>query len=207
MKKLNVPVFALLLLLGMGAQAQDPAAELRSRLDQMDSLKGDFTQTLYDSEGEVLEESSGDFAMARPGKFDWHTHKPFEQRLVSDHNKIWLYDPDLMQVTVRDFDAELQNTPALILSDELTALNQQFDIEQATTNNGWTAFTLAPKDEESLFGALVLTFDGKLLKEITMHDNLDQVTRFSLSDLKLNTDVDPARFNFQVPDGVDVLVD
>ncbi|WP_347329485.1 outer membrane lipoprotein chaperone LolA [Marinimicrobium locisalis] len=207
MKKLNVPVFALLLLAGMASQAQDPAVELRSRLDQMDSLKGDFTQTLYDSEGEVLEESSGDFAMARPGKFDWHTHEPFEQRLVSDHNKIWLYDPDLMQVTVRDFDAELQNTPALILSDELSALNRQFDVEQTETDKGRAAFTLTPKDEESLFGALVLVFDGKLLKEITMHDNLDQVTRFSLSNLKRNASVDADRFTFEVPDGVDVLVD
>ncbi len=185
----------------------DPTTDLRSRLDAMTSLQGQFTQVLIDMDGEVLEESSGDFAMARPGKFDWNTKEPFEQRLVSDHESIWLYDPDLMQVTVREFDQELQDTPALILSDELTELNEQFDISHSETDEGWDAFRLEPKGDESLFAALVLTFEGDLLREIRMDDNLDQTTRFALSDLKRNESIDDDRFTFEVPDGVDVLVD
>jgi outer membrane lipoprotein carrier protein len=206
MNRLYALITSILLLLSASLHA-DPTAELRSRLDAMTSLQGEFTQVLIDMDGEVLEESSGDFAMARPGKFDWHTREPFEQRLVSDHESIWLYDPDLMQVTVREFDEELQDTPALILSDELTALNEQFEITHTVTDEGWDAFRLEPKDDDSLFAALVLTFDGNLLREIRMDDNLDQITRFTLSDLKRNESIDDGRFTFEVPDGVDVLVD
>ncbi|MGD8177342.1 outer membrane lipoprotein chaperone LolA [Marinimicrobium sp. ARAG 43.8] len=206
MRTLKTVTLAASLLLSGLVQA-DPATELRERLDQMDTLQGTFTQELYDSEGDVLEESGGDFAMARPGKFDWHTREPFEQRLVSDHETIWLYDPDLMQVTVRRFDTELQDTPALILSDELDALNRQFDIEKSATEEGWTAFSLSPKDQDSLFSALVLAFDGPLLRAIYMQDNLDQETRFELSEVQRNQPIDASRFTFEVPDGVDVLVD
>ncbi|ROQ20451.1 outer membrane lipoprotein carrier protein [Marinimicrobium koreense] len=206
MNRLYALITSTLLLLSTPLHA-DSTAELRSRLDAMTSLQGEFTQVLIDMDGEVLEESSGDFAMARPGKFDWHTREPFEQRLVSDHESIWLYDPDLMQVTVREFDEELQDTPALILSDELTALNEQFEITDTVTDEGWDAFRLEPKDDDSLFAALVLTFDGNLLREIRMDDNLDQITRFTLSDLKRNESIDDGRFTFEVPDGVDVLVD
>ncbi|WP_439510141.1 outer membrane lipoprotein chaperone LolA [Marinimicrobium koreense] len=206
MNRLYALITSTLLLLSTPLHA-DSTAELRSRLDAMTSLQGEFTQVLIDMDGEVLEESSGDFAMARPGKFDWHTREPFEQRLVSDHDSIWLYDPDLMQVTVREFDEELQDTPALILSDELTALNEQFEITHTVTDEGWDAFRLEPKDDDSLFAALVLTFDGNLLREIRMDDNLDQITRFTLSDLKRNESIDDGRFTFEVPEGVDVLVD
>lgn len=206
MNRLYALITSTLLLLSTPLHA-DPTAELRSRLDAMTSLQGEFTQVLIDMDGEVLEESSGDFAMARPGKFDWHTREPFEQRLVSDHESIWLYDPDLMQVTVREFDEELQDTPALILSDELTALNEQFEITHSETDEGWDAFRLEPKDDDSLFAALVLTFEGDLLREIRMDDNLDQITRFTLSDLTRNKSIDDGRFTFEVPDGVDVLVD
>lgn len=206
MKRIYALLTLSLLLLCSPLQA-DPTTDLRSRLDAMTSLQGQFTQVLIDIDGEVLEESSGDFAMARPGKFDWHTKEPFEQRLVSDHESIWLYDPDLMQVTVREFDQELQDTPALILSDELTELNEQFEITRSETDEGWDAFRLEPKGDESLFAALVLTFDGDLLREIRMDDNLDQSTRFALSDLKRNESIDDDRFTFEVPDGVDVLVD
>lgn len=196
-----------LLLLGSTALHAEPATELRERLDLMDSLQGEFTQTLIDSDGEVLEESHGTFAMARPGLFDWHTHEPFEQRLVSDHEKIWLYDPDLKQVTVRDFDSELQDTPALILSDRLEQLTGRFDIEQSENTDGLTVFTLTPKKDDDLFAALELHFDGALLRAIHMHDDLGQVTEFKLSDLERNVDIDPERFRFEAPEGVDVLVD
>lgn len=196
-----------LLLLASAALHADPAAELRELLDPIDSLQGQFTQTLIDSDGEVLEESRGDFAMARPGKFDWHTREPFEQRLVSDHDTIWLYDPDLMQVTVRDYDREVQDTPALILSDELEQLTRQFEVERRQTEEGATVFELIPKQDADLFSSLELVFDAEQLRAIHMHDNLEQTTRFELTEVERNTEIDPERFEFEAPEGVDVLVD
>lgn len=183
------------------------AADLRQRLDSMTSLQGKFTQTLTDTDGMVLEESEGHFVMARPGKFDWHTQEPFEQRLVSDNDTIWLYDPDLMQVTVRDYDRELQETPALILSDELSELSEQFEVEHSQSDAGLDIFSLKPRTDEGLFQSLSLVFDGDLLREIRMYDNLDQISYFELNDLQRNAGVDESRFTFEPPEGVDVLRD
>ncbi|WP_341938466.1 outer membrane lipoprotein chaperone LolA [Marinimicrobium sp. C2-29] len=199
-----------LLLLSLPLCAQDNrdvAADLRERLDDMTSLQGEFTQTLTDADGMVLEESKGHFVMARPGKFDWQTTEPFEQRLVSDNETIWLYDPDLMQVTVRDYNRELQETPALILSDELTELSERFEVTHTESEAGLDVFSLKPREDEGLFRSLSLVFDGRLLREIRMYDNLDQVSYFELRDLERNVDVDDSRFTFEPPEGVDVLRD
>lgn len=202
-------IAALSLLLVSGVLYAGPveeARDLRERLDAMTSLQGTFEQIMTDLEGTVLEDSEGDFAMMRPGKFDWHTREPFEQRLVSDHDTIWLYDPDLMQVTVRDFDDGLQETPALILSDELAELSERFEIGRREDGDR-TIFALVPREDEGLFRSLELVFEGELLREIRMYDNLDQISRFELSNLRRNETIDESRFTFQPPEGVDVLRD
>lgn len=210
LKPLAQILFTAGLLLGstnlVANDVSEAASDLRERLDSMTSLQGEFIQTLTDIDGSVLEDSRGVFAMARPGKFDWHTQEPFEQRLVSDHQTIWLYDPDLMQVTVREFDDELQETPALILSDELTELSDRFEIE-SQENDKLVTFTLTPREDDGLFQSLALVFEGDLLQEIRMYDNLDQISYFELRNVKRNESVDDSRFTFEPPEGVDVLVD
>ena len=188
------------------AQDKDAAADLRQRLDTMNSLTGAFTQTLLDEEGELLEESQGNFAMARPGKFDWHTLEPFEQRLVSNRDNIWVYDPDLQQVTVRQVDERLRQTPAVILSEDMAALQETFQVTRQARQD-LTFFVLTPKKNDDLFARLELGFEGDLLCEIRIHDNLDQVSIFKLEDLSRNGELDHSRFEFQVPEGVDVLAD
>ena len=207
MKPLLSTLGLLLIVLTAPVVAQDNAAtDLRQRLDAMDSLTGAFTQTLLDEEGELLEESQGVFAMARPGKFDWHTLEPFEQRLVSNGDKIWVYDPDLQQVTVREVDERLRQTPAVILSEDMQALNDSFTVTREAPQD-LTVFALTPKENDDLFARLELGFDADLLCEIRIHDNLDQVSIFKLEDLSRNGELNHSRFEFQVPEGVDVLAD
>jgi len=207
MNRLCTALGLLLILFAGPAYAQSEAAtELRQRLDSMDTLAGAFTQTLLDEEGELLEQSQGRFAMARPGKFDWHTLEPFEQRLISNRENIWVYDPDLQQVTVRQVDERLRQTPAVILSEDMQSLNDSFTVTRET-RQALTFFVLTPKDNDDLFARLELGFDGELLREIQIHDNLDQTSIFELENLTRNGDLDPGRFEFQVPEGVDVLTD
>jgi len=207
MNRLCTALGLLLILFAGPAYAQSEAAtELRQRLDSMDTLAGAFTQTLLDEEGELLEQSQGSFAMARPGKFDWHTLEPFEQRLISNRENIWVYDPDLQQVTVRQVDERLRQTPAVILSEDMQSLNDSFTVTRET-RQALTFFVLTPKDNDDLFARLELGFDGELLREIQIHDNLDQTSIFELENLTRNGDLDPGRFEFQVPEGVDVLTD
>lgn len=188
-------------------EAAQGLAKLQQHLEDMNTLKGEFTQTLFDADGTLLERSSGSFALQRPGKFYWHTRKPFEQLLVSDGETIWLYDPDLEQVTVRDFERETRGTPAMILSDDAENLGEDFQVRKETGDSDETRFVLTPKSPDGLFKDLVLVFDDRQLREIRMQDNLDQTSIFTLSELERNQPVVPDKFKFEAPEGVDVLVD
>lgn len=202
-----VPMLLVVWTAAVSAGADDDLVPLRERLDAMNSLKGAFSQTLYDSDGTLLEESNGDFALQRPGRFSWHTLAPFEQLLVSDGETIWLYDPDLDQVTRRSYDDQVQGSPALILSENIDSLGQNFRVRRLDLDGERDSFVLEPRHDEELFQMLELVFVGEQLAEIRMRDNLDQLTVFELSDVKRNVAIDPQRFVFEPPEGVDVLVD
>lgn len=188
-------------------EAEQDLAQLQQRLQDMNTLKGEFAQTLFDADGTLLERSDGNFALQRPGKFYWHTLKPFEQLLVSDGETIWLYDPDLEQVTVRDFERETRGTPAMILSDDAENLAEDFQVRKETGDSDETRFVLTPKSPDGLFKDLVLVFDDHQLREIRMQDNLDQTSIFTLSELERNQPIESGKFKFEAPEGVDVLVD
>lgn len=183
------------------------AEQLRSLLDAMTTLQGKFTQTLYDTKGEQLEQSSGTFVLQRPGKFYWKTEEPYPQLLVSNQQTIWLYDPDLEQVTVRPFTDDLQQTPALLLSENVEKLRENFTIHRQQADAGQEKFSLTPKISKGLFQQLTLIFVAQQLQEFHLQDNLGQLTHFVLSDAERNLAVDSALFHFTPPPGVDVLND
>lgn len=193
------------------ASDQQSAAELRKLLDQTSTLKGEFVQTLFDGQGKVQEESTGDFVLKRPGKFYWNTRQPYEQLLVSDQESIWLYDPDLEQVTVRSAQDDLQQTPALLLSENVSSLREHFVITHRTVDATREEFLLVPTRKDGLFQTLTLVFTGKAkahkLSEFHILDNLGQLTRFVFSKSVANETVSDAIFQFTPPDGVDVLYD
>lgn len=197
-----------LLALGLGVQANSGDAEqLRKLLDAMTSLQGEFTQTLYDNQGAKLDESQGSFVLQKPGNFYWKTEQPFEQLLVSDQKTIWLYDPDLEQVTVRPVGEDLQRTPALLFGSDLDKLREQFAVSLKKGANQQQSFTLVPKAQEGLFKQLLLVFVKGQLQEFHIQDNLNQATHFVLHNTQSNQPVDAALFQFVPPEGVDVLYD
>ncbi|WP_049722121.1 outer membrane lipoprotein chaperone LolA [Gilvimarinus polysaccharolyticus] len=189
------------------AGPDNSANALRDTLAATTSLSGQFEQTLRDAEGETIEASSGSFVLQRPGRFFWHTQKPFEQQLISDGSTIWLYDPDLLQVTVRPVDDSLKATPAALLSESAESLTEAFRITRSVGQQGLEVFGLAPINEDGLFARLELEFDGQQLQRIIVHDSLGQTTEFALIDTVRNQPVDAAQFSFNAPEGVDVLID
>jgi outer membrane lipoprotein carrier protein len=199
-----VLTLALSWLSASAASDNNAAAELRQRLDATTSLQGKFTQTLTDTDGTLLEESEGEFALQRPGRFYWKTAAPYEQLLVSNQEVIWLYDPDLEQVTVREFTEDLQQTPAVLLSGDLEQLQRDFAISRVA---GEEAFLLVPNNQDGLFQTLILVFKAELLIEIRLQDSLGQESRFTLKDAVRNRPIDAALFNFTPPEGVDILID
>jgi outer membrane lipoprotein carrier protein len=181
------------------------AAQLRKQLDAMNSLQGDFVQTLIDQKGKKQDESSGSFVVKRPGKFFWDTKVPAPQQLISNQKTIWLYDPDLQTVNIRPFTDDLQKTPALLLTADVDKLRQYFTIKRGEEAGKAQAFTLTPKVTDGLFQRLTLVFVGAQLIEFNIQDSLGQLTKIVLSNQKLNQPVDDGVFNFVPPAGVDII--
>lgn len=202
MKKILGLCFLLLCPLVSVAAEQD-IADLRKLLDATKNLQGDFVQSLYDESNELQEESKGKFMMMRPRKFYWETIEPMPQILVSNDKEIWLYDPDLETASVRPFSDDLQQTPALILSENVEELGKQFSVSSKQEKNLQT-FTLTPKVTDGMFQQLILVFEKGLLKEFSMHSNDGQSTRSVLNNVKANMMLAEDKFYFQVPEGVEV---
>lgn len=167
-------------------------------------FSGNFEQVLIDADGEVIERTTGTLEISRPGKFRWSYVDPYEQWLIADGLNIWSYDVDLAQVTVKSQAAALANTPALLLSGSANALDQ-FDYEGSYDETVTTWVKLAPRNTDSGFQRMELGFIDDTLNRMVFFDNLEQTTLVEFSDVAVNGQIDPARFEFLVPDGVDVV--
>lgn len=178
------------------------ASRLITLLDPIQTMSGDFSQIQRDAQGALLSESSGTFDVARPGKLRWQTEEPFSQLLISDGEKLWLYDADLEQVTVSRVDDQLNQTPAVIFSGDVSAINSQFAVSSDAANH----FILRPVIDEGYFQQLELTFKNELLVAMSILDGFGQQTLFSFSQVRSNPKLSPEQFIFVPPEGTDVLI-
>ena len=193
----------------VSAAATDPSAtparQLGELLSQMKTLDADFQQRILDAKGSRLQEVSGRLSLARPGKFYWETAQPFPQTVVSDGETLWLFDPDLEQVTVQPLDPSQSRTPAMLLSGDTGSIAQRFTIRLLGDNGRVKEFLLIPKGEESLFEELRLSFSEGVLTALLLADSLGQRTSIELFNVRLNPDQVADRFTFTIPKGVDVI--
>lgn len=210
MKGLARLVPSLLAIVGFSAFAADPVDEAIGRqlvdsfVEDIKTFSAGFEQVLLDPDGDVLERTTGTLEISRPGKFRWSYVEPYEQWLIADGLNIWSYDVDLAQVTVRPQAEALANTPALLLGGAEDALDQ-FDYEGSYRETVTTWVQLAPKNTESGFMRVELGFIDDTLTRMVFFDNLDQTTLVEFNDLVVNTPIDPERFEFLVPDDVDLV--
>ena len=205
----NIRLWILCLLAGMfihpaKALTGDPLEALSQRFDQFESLSGTFKQTLVDDSNVALQDSEGSFAILKPGYFRWDTQSPFPQLLVSDLETLWLYDPDLEQVTIQPYSTRADQSPALLLSGDKERIGSHYQVSQGETEDD---FILVPLDKESPFTQIHLLFDQGRLSKMVLNDSLQQVTTFTLDSLQTNQPFEKAFFQFTPPDGVDVLID
>ncbi|RDE24739.1 outer membrane lipoprotein carrier protein LolA [Motiliproteus coralliicola] len=185
-------------------QAADAGQNLHRLLGKIDSLSARFEQLVLDGGGTRLQQSQGEMVLARPGKFRWRTDEPFPQLLVSDGQTLWMYDEDLEQVTRQAVDQQLSNTPALLLSGDLATLQDSFQIQGPVEGDSGT-FRLLPNSEDALFTVLRMQFVSGVPIEMQLEDNLGQQTSVHFYDLTLNPTLESQQFEFQVPDGVDLI--
>jgi outer membrane lipoprotein carrier protein len=175
-------------------------------LQGLQSLQAQFKQTLTDRNGQTVEQASGTLAIRRPDRFRWDYREPNEQLIVADGSRIWLYDADLEQVTVRKLDDTLSATPAMLLSGQGN-LEQNFEVTQTSQEGGVFWVRMQPKRDDTDFKWVRLGFDGAALKFMELADKLGQTTHLEFAQLERNPTLDPSRFTFTVPPGADVIGD
>lgn len=182
-------------------------ARLGELLAAMPQVEGAFTQRLLDEKGELLQESRGRVELAHPGRFRWETLEPFAQLVISDGTTVWQFDPDLLQVVVRALDRRADQVPSMLLAGEIDAVQAQYEISAARDASGRERFELLPREPGGPFARLALAFEGGSLALLEMSDGLGQRTEVGFAGLRPLASVDPARFRFETPPGVDEIRD
>jgi len=207
LRQLSYLVAGLLLLAVVRAAetvVDDGEALVNAFVTDVVTFSGDFEQSLIDPDGRLLETTSGTLEIQRPGRFRWVYEEPYEQWLVADGTNIWSYDVDLEQVTVKPQAEALANTPALLLGGSGQAMDQ-FEHGGSFVESGLTWVRLLPVDTDSGFRRVELGFDDGRLSRMVFLDNLEQTTVVVLKNVVVNEPIDAARFEFAIPDDVDVV--
>jgi outer membrane lipoprotein carrier protein len=181
--------------------AQDD--ELQKFFSQLESLKANFSQQVFGPRRELQQTSAGQVIVQRPGKFRWDYQQPYKQHIVADGTKVWLYDVDLEQVTIKPQDQAMDNTPASLLSDA-SQLQEQFDV-MAVMREGRDWFELIPKRSDSGFEALFIALDKGVLREMELQDSFGQLTVMRFENVVMNRRYGDDSFKLQIPAGVDVI--
>lgn len=188
----------------MAASESAAAQKLAGLLGGMETLQGRFDQLTLDASGTQLQESAGTMELKRPGMFRWVTEPPLDQELVSDGSTVWLYDPDLMQVTVQSMDERATHTPALLLSGDVGQLQESFQIDWQAEGN-IDSFQLTPRVPDTLFDTLQLSFQNDQIHDMELSDAVGQRTRILFMSLRINEPLADSHFVFAIPDDVDVI--
>ncbi len=184
----------------------DEAARQRliDLLESTETLQAEFRQETY-ADGELRgDQAEGIMKIARPLKFVWEVTAPYEQSVISDGKTLWIHDPDLLQATYQPVTDQLQQSPAMILSQPESTLRTSYDVTEAA-NESLTAYRLYPLDENAVFEDMTLLFENGRISELRLSDNLGQDTRITFSNVQTNLTLDAADFEFTPPKGTDVF--
>ena len=195
--------------------SEESTTTLKGLLNGLNTLDTNFQQIVYSVEGDEIQQTSGQLQAMRPGKFRWSTLPPMEQLVVSDNQTLWIYDPDLEQVTIRSFDQDLSKTPAALFIGNLDALEQTYEIFQEeaveegtlTEQNTASQFILIPRNKENLYTKIALGFIENKPVSMSLWDTLEQKTHITFQDLVLNQSIAPEAFQFIPPEGTDIIHD
>ena len=195
---------------GGGAGTLDAASAdaLLQRLSDFTSdlstLSASFEQALYDENDEPLQQSSGNVQIKRPGKFFWRYEEPDRQDIVTDGQTLWLYDHELEQVTVSPVDERISGTPLVLLTGG-TPLDEQFTIEPLGGAEGIDWLELTPREDGSDFESVFIGLDDDGIAAMELQDSFGQATQIRFSNVATNQSIDDTTFQFEPPDGVDVI--
>lgn len=205
-------LLSLLLPLALAAQEREPgdnqaaADRLADILQATSTLQADVSQLTLDQDGREIQEFQARLVMQKPDHFSWEILSPYAELTLTDGQRIWRLEPDLEQVTVDNFSAEVNRTPVLLLNGDAEDIAGNYTVSAADMDFGSRQrFILTPRAPDSLFERLSLTFNETTLEEMQFEDSLGQKTSLIFSNLETNAAIDPAVFVFHMPEGMEII--
>lgn len=200
-------LFAISALVIAGAAIAQTA---RDRLDAfargIHSATATFTQQVADANGRAGKSTEGTLALETPRQFRWDVTKPYRQQIVADGMRVWIYDPDLEQVTVRNQGVEEAHSPLTVLTD-LSQLDREYVTKEQGERDDLNWLRLTSKAKEPEFEYADLGFDADGLARMTFKDTLGNTTEIRFANWRRNPSLPPDRFTFVPPPGVDIVGD
>jgi len=185
------------------ALAESAEQRLNAALRNLDNLTADFKQTLLDEDKNVIQNSRGDLAIQRPGKFAWIYRDPFEQQIIADGTELWIYDVELDQVTVKPMDSGLATAPIMILMKQ-NDVGEEFIISEVGQRDYLYWIELKPVAKDLDYTKIFIGLEDGEIRAMELRDNFGQSTQIVFENLRVGVVHNPATFVFDPPEGVDV---
>ena len=195
---------ALLALMGLVNLARADAVDtLRDFVRDVKSGRAAFTQTVTSTDGARKKTSSGQFEFLRPNRFRFEYQKPFQQLIVADGAKVWIYDADLNQASSRRLGQALGTTPAALLAGG--SLDADFTLSVQPSQGGLDWALALPKAKDGAFQSMRVGFKGGTLAAVEIVDSFGQHSWLDFSGFQANAEIAAARFDYTPPPGADVV--
>ncbi len=202
---MRVMLSTILMLFGMMqsfADSNEP--RLQRYLENYKSLTGQFTQMISSEKSQHIQSSAGEFWIQKPNRFRWHYSTPYVQKIISNGEKLWIYDEDLEQVTIKEASQSIESSPLAVIVGA-TSLDTAFDVTPVDGLDNLQWLRLIPNAEANSFEFIEVGFKNGLLSTMRLKDNFGQTTYLTFTDVMVDTSIDTNRFEFAVPEGADVF--
>jgi outer membrane lipoprotein carrier protein len=186
------------------AWAANSIGALKAMFAETTTARAHFAQIVLDRNMKTLQQATGTMQFSRPGRFRWEYDRPYEQVIVSDGAKVWLFDKDLNQVTVRRFDRALGSSPAALLagSDDI---EKSYRLTSLGNQDGLDWLEAVPRTQDTAFEKVKLGFGKAGLEAMELRDQFGQITIIKFSTIERNPRLAPETFRFTPPKGADVI--
>lgn len=202
---MRVMLSTILMLFGMMQSFADShETRLQRYLENYKSLTGQFTQMISSEKSQHIQSSAGEFWIQKPNRFRWHYSTPYVQKIISNGEKLWIYDEDLEQVTIKEASESIESSPLAVIVGA-TSLDTAFDVTPVDGLDNLQWLRLIPKAESNSFEFIEVGFKNGLLSKMRLKDNFGQTTYLTFTDVMVDTSIDTNRFEFALPEGADVF--
>ncbi len=187
------------------AQEQSPLEELVAILAATETLQADVEQLILTQDGREIQELQAELVMQKPDRLYWHVTEPYEELMLGDGITLWYYEPDLEQVSIREFPDDIENNPILLLNDDLQAIADAYEVSMGYVDDEVRQYVLLPLTPSSSYERFSMTFAGNDLLQMQFESSVGQLTSFSFSNIVNNQAVDAGLFQFDIPAGIEII--